>query len=203
MEQNDLFRTADNANDKKLFFSTATRNTQPSNFPNSGFYNAYLSIYDIHRTGFFLFKSFHCLVIITTVDSVYCCSVVLYDNDKKVFMFNKVVRCSSLLPQKSSHVFFADPPLGIQAHIDAIKDQGLRERAASLPTLITARWATSTSSKYEQGWKKWEDWCRRYPESRPRPATAFYVALYFNDLVLQGCKYGTLTTAPLTIYSTQ
>ena len=110
-------------------------------------------------------------------------------------MFNKVVRCSSLLPQKSSHVFFADPPLGIQAHIDTIKDQGLRERAASLPMLITARWATSTSSKYEQGWKKWEDWCRRYPESRPRPATAFYVALYFNDLVLQGCKYGTLTTA--------
>ena len=42
---------------------------------------------------------------------------------------------------------------------------------------------------------KWERWCQQYPESPTRPAIAFYVCLYLNDLVLGKCKFGALTEA--------
>ena len=71
----------------------------------------------------------------------------------------------------------------------------MRRRAECLPYLVTSRWADTKNEKYGQGWKRWEDWCRVHPESQTRPASPFYVALYFNDLVIQGCKYGALTTA--------
>ena len=65
----------------------------------------------------------------------------------------------------------------------------------NLPTLPKHRWADSTNKKYEQAWKKWSAWCDTYPESDPRPADAFYISLYLNDLVLQGCKIGALDAA--------
>ena len=34
-----------------------------------------------------------------------------------------------------------------------------------------------------------------HPERQPRPATPFYICLYINYLVLEGCKHGTLTSA--------
>ena len=71
----------------------------------------------------------------------------------------------------------------------------MKLKAASLPQLIRNRWAHTTIKKYEQGWKKWESWCGRYPESLPLPANPFYIALYLNDLVLDDCKKGTLDTA--------
>ena len=58
-----------------------------------------------------------------------------------------------------------------------------------------ARWAASTNSKYERGWKKWCTWCEAHPESPVIPAAPFYICLYINDLVLDGCKYGALTAA--------
>ena len=95
--------------------------------------------------------------------------------------------------------FLLDPPANIQAHVASIRDPNLRERAASLPSLISARWAASTTSKYAGGWAKWEHWCRLHPESAPRPATAFYICLYINDLVLDNCKFGALTNAAAAI----
>ena len=74
--------------------------------------------------------------------------------------------------------FMTDPPFGLQTHIDAIRDPELKKRAALLPSLVSARWTSSTTSKYSAGWSNWEGWCRKHPESCPRPATAFYVALY-------------------------
>ena len=71
----------------------------------------------------------------------------------------------------------------------------MRERAASLSTLVMGRWAPATNVKYQRGWDKWEEWCRRYPESPVRPASAFYICLYINDMVLQDCKFGALTEA--------
>ena len=79
--------------------------------------------------------------------------------------------------------------------MDSIQDPNLRTRAASLPALVGARWADSTTTKYHNGWEKWRTWCRSHPESSPRPASPFYVCLYLNDLVLSKCKFGALTSA--------
>ena len=92
-------------------------------------------------------------------------------------------------------LFFLDRSVGLDYHISSVQHPGLRERAASLPSLVMARWAPSTSSKYMRGWVKWEKWCERYPESPAIPAMAFYVCLFINDMVLDGCKFGALTEA--------
>ena len=57
------------------------------------------------------------------------------------------------------------------------------------------RWAPATNAKYQRGWVRWEEWCRRHPESPARPAIAFYICLYLNDLVLDECKFGALNEA--------
>ena len=90
---------------------------------------------------------------------------------------------------------FLGTTIGLEAHTALIQDPQLRERAASLSSLVSARWASSTTQKYAAGWEKWERWCRIHPESPARPAIAFYICLYINDLVLGECKYGALTTA--------
>ena len=92
-------------------------------------------------------------------------------------------------------LFILDRSVGLDCHIASIQNPELRERAASLPSLVMARWAPTTSSKYMRGWTKWEEWCRRHPESPVRPAMAFYICLFFNDLVLDHCKFGALTEA--------
>ena len=76
-----------------------------------------------------------------------------------------------------------------------VQDKGLKERAKNLPALLEHRWADSTAKKYRRGWNEWINWCERYPESRGCPAEGFYLALFFNDLVLQDRKVGTLDTA--------
>ena len=92
-------------------------------------------------------------------------------------------------------MFFIDRPTGLEAHITAIEDPGLRERAASLPSLVMARWAPATTVKYRRGWVKWENWCHLHPESPTRPAIPFYICLYINDMVLDRCTFGALTEA--------
>ena len=92
-------------------------------------------------------------------------------------------------------VSLSGTPVGLQGHIASIQDPKLRKRAASLPDLVHARWAVNTTSKYEQGWRRWSEWCQSHPESPPRPASPFYICLYINDLVLDNCKYGALTSA--------
>ena len=105
----------------------------------------------------------------------------------------------SIHPSTQIFLIPTDSSSGLQSHIDAIHDPDLRKRAQSLPALAAARWAPSTTEKYERGWVRWEGWCRKHPESRSRPASPFYVALYFNNLVLEGCKYGALDTAAAAI----
>ena len=76
-----------------------------------------------------------------------------------------------------------------------IQDPQLQLRAANLPNIIHSRWANSTHTKYEPAWEKWQEWCKRFPESSPLPADPFYLALYINDLVLDDCKHGALVAA--------
>ena len=83
----------------------------------------------------------------------------------------------------------------LSAHIDTIQDPKLEDRAHSLPALIHARWADSTTEKYARAWSKWEMWCRRYSESQCPPVTLFYIALYINDMVIDCCKFGALDAA--------
>ena len=92
-------------------------------------------------------------------------------------------------PTCSGFMFFIDRPTGLEAHITAIEDPGLRERAASLPSLVMARWAPATTVKYRRGWVKWENWCHLHPESPTRPAIPFYICLYINDMLLHRCTF--------------
>ena len=68
-----------------------------------------------------------------------------------------------------------------------------------LPSLLHARWADSTTSKYEKSWRDWGNWCALSPESPKLPAHPFYIALYINDMVLEGCRYGAFEAAALGI----
>ena len=77
----------------------------------------------------------------------------------------------------------------------AIQDAELKARAGSLHNLVHARWAASTTKKYSAAWNKWETWCDKHPESPKRPADRFYIALYINDLVIEGGSYGALEAA--------
>ena len=76
-----------------------------------------------------------------------------------------------------------------------MRDPELKMRAMNLPKLLQHRWADSTNKKYEQAWNRWNTWCDEYPEVNPCPAESFYIALYLNDLVLEGCKIGALDAA--------
>ena len=48
---------------------------------------------------------------------------------------------------------------------------------------------------YIRTWRLWLDWCKKYPESITRPAQPFYVALFFNELVLDEAKKGRIESA--------
>ena len=102
---------------------------------------------------------------------------------------------SPVFPLPASDSFFLDRFVGLQAHNTSIEDPELRKRAASLPSLVMARWAPATSVKYRRGWVKWENWCQLHPESPARPAISFFICLYINDMVLDQCKFGALTEA--------
>ena len=81
---------------------------------------------------------------------------------------------------------------GIWNKTESIKDPELRERAQYLPHVIKSAWADGTNEKYARGWNLWRSWCAKHPESTPRPADPFYLALYMNDLVLTEAKKGNL-----------
>ena len=90
---------------------------------------------------------------------------------------------------------FSGPSTCLAHQMASIHDPHLRARASNLPALVCARWANSTTEKYSRAWVKWESWCSTHTESPARPASTFYIALYINDLVLGGCKYGALDAA--------
>ena len=102
---------------------------------------------------------------------------------------------NSRIPTKSCRFSISGSPSYLEQKTAAIQDAKLKDRAGSLQNLIHARWATSTSKKYSAAWNKWEIWCDKHPESPKRPADRFYIALYINDLVIEGGTYGTLEAA--------
>ena len=108
------------------------------------------------------------------------------------FPFSGILPPPFQSPTPPTNSFSRTPP-GLQAPSDSIKDPNLKRRGSSLPALVGARWADSTTTKYRNGWKKWRMWCQIHPESPPRPASPFYICLYLNDLFLDKCKFGAYT----------
>ena len=74
---------------------------------------------------------------------------------------------------------------GIWEKINQIENPQLAQKAKGLPFLIKSAWAETTDKKYREAWKKWVDWSNLYPEVQKCPADPFYLALYFNDLVIE------------------
>ena len=83
----------------------------------------------------------------------------------------------------------------VEERVAAIQDHQLAERAKSLPDLLLSAWADSTNGKYEAAWSKWANWCSSFQEIQVRPADPFHIALYFNDLTIDGAKLGAVTAA--------
>ena len=100
-----------------------------------------------------------------------------------------------------SHTYFclvfctAELLAGIWTMKYTITDPCLAKNAASLPFLLQSSWAEGTNAKYRRGWSGWFAWCGTYSEATPCPAYPFYVALYFNDIVISKRTLGHLQTA--------
>ena len=85
---------------------------------------------------------------------------------------------------------------GIWEKINTIEeDSQLKRSALGVPLLIQSAYADSTLLKYRQGWRKWLTWCESKPEVKHCPADTFFVAVYFNELLVDNCKLGALVSA--------
>ena len=95
------------------------------------------------------------------------------------------------------HLFsslYSDVFRALKHQTEDIQDDNLRSRAANLPKFLQSRWAATTNRKYNHAWERWVHWCSLYSASSC-PACTFYIAVYLNDLVLEGCKIGALSAA--------
>ena len=88
--------------------------------------------------------------------------------------------------------FIAELFIGTWDMTKELKDPRLAKVAESLPFLIQSSWAESTNNKYRRGWN---NWCEKYPEAGRCPADPFYIALFFNEIVISKQKLGYITTA--------
>ena len=64
----------------------------------------------------------------------------------------------------------------------------------SLPRLIDAGIAGSTKAKYERSWSGWKMFCIKH-HLTARPAEPYFIAVYFNHLLLQKGTRGSITDA--------
>ena len=74
---------------------------------------------------------------------------------------------------------------GIWSESEKIESASLKKLSASLPEIIEAGLASSTNNKYYTGWKRWLDWCKENPEVNNLPGNPFFVALFFNHILLK------------------
>ena len=79
--------------------------------------------------------------------------------------------------------------------MEKIKSKALLKSAATLPDLIKAAYADSTLHKYRNAWHQWISWSEKFPEVLYCPADPFFVALYFNDLLLTKGTLGAISDA--------
>ena len=91
--------------------------------------------------------------------------------------------------------FIAELFIGTWYMTKELQDPRLAKVAESLPFLIQSSWAESTNDKYRRGWNNWSKWCEKYPEAGRCPADPFYIALFFNEIVISKHNLSYLTTA--------
>ena len=97
---------------------------------------------------------------------------------------------------KLSFIFTSDGLYtGIWKKSEEIQNIKLKQTAQTLPLLIEAACADSTLYKYRNAWRKWLNWTSNYPEVMHCPADPFFVAIYFNELLLTNSTISCLTSA--------
>ena len=79
-------------------------------------------------------------------------------------------------------------------NLEDIEDEEIIDLAPSLPNVLNAARAKSTTEKY-RGWSKWLNWCSSRDEVRTVPANPFYVAIYLNFVLKTANNKGALATA--------
>ena len=88
--------------------------------------------------------------------------------------------------------FFLIIPDTIWARIDNIQNEEVRELACSLPEVILAARAESTTTKYQRGWKSWLQWSSE-KDITSIPADPFHVAIFLNYVLKTANNKGALT----------
>ena len=84
---------------------------------------------------------------------------------------------------------------GIWEDAFQVCDPELKSLAKSLPNVLMAALAPTTSDKYGRGWGRWVDWAQSKPEVTVLPADAFYVAIFLNHLVVANGTVGAIRDA--------
>ena len=74
-------------------------------------------------------------------------------------------------------------------------DPELQMLTKTLPLVVRSALASSTTGKYEQGWKSWQVWIKDKPEICVWPADPFHVSLFFTHLLHSRGTRGAITTA--------
>lgn len=73
-----------------------------------------------------------------------------------------------------------------------IQNAEVMELAHSLPKVVMAAKAKSTTAKYDRAWSNWLDWCKDKCEIRSVPANPFYVAIYLSYVLKNSNNNGAL-----------
>ena len=79
--------------------------------------------------------------------------------------------------------------------LNHVENKEVKDLALSLPNVLTAARAKSTTGKYQTGWSNWLNWCKDKEEITPVPANPFYVAIYLNFVLKTSNNKGALTKA--------
>lgn len=84
---------------------------------------------------------------------------------------------------------------GVWTRKKELKNNELKSLSESLPEVIMAAKADTTTNKYWRAWSKWLQWCKDKDEVISMPADPFIVAIYLNHLLHSSNNKGALTSA--------
>ena len=87
------------------------------------------------------------------------------------------------------------PCIGIWQEASTIRSNELIKLSQSLPEVIQAGLASSTTNKYALWWKNWVNWSSSKPEVETLPANPFFVALFLNHVLESNQTKGAITSS--------
>ena len=97
--------------------------------------------------------------------------------------------------QHRNYLFILGRNVSVCHGKDFVTNAELQSLISTLPRLIEAGVAASTKTKYQRSWWKWEQFCVDKSEVVSRPADPFFIAVYFNHLLMTTGTRGSIQDA--------